>query len=107
MKQQKQVEKLLQFAQRKKNQLLGMQPNQELNALIITDQSHRKHKEIQTTFENQREPESRTIKSEFVLALKEEDFKAKEIEGFDQQVRAIPQLPDLDMKMMPTFKDIP
>ena len=48
MKQQKQVEKLLQFAQRKKNQLLGMQPNQELNALIITDESHRKYKEMQS-----------------------------------------------------------
>jgi len=45
---------------------------------------------MQTTFDNQKEPESRTIKSEFLLALKEEDFKAKEIEGFDQQVRAIP-----------------
>ena len=45
MRQQKQVEKLLQIAQRKKNQLLGVQPNQELNALIITDEAHKKAKE--------------------------------------------------------------
>lgn len=25
-----------------------MQPNQELNALIITDESHRRHKEMQS-----------------------------------------------------------
>jgi len=46
MRQQKQVEKLLQIAQRKKNQLLGVQPNQELNALIITDEAHLKAKEL-------------------------------------------------------------
>ena len=39
------MEKLLQIAQRKKNQLLGVQPNQELNALIITDEAHKKAKE--------------------------------------------------------------
>ena len=38
------MEKLLQFAQRKSNQLLGVQPNQELNALIITDESYKKQK---------------------------------------------------------------
>ena len=46
MRQQKQVEKLLQIAQRKKNQLLGVQPNQELNALIITDESHKKASQL-------------------------------------------------------------
>ena len=45
MRQQKQVEKLLHFAQRKQNQLLGVQPNQELNALIITDEAHVRQKE--------------------------------------------------------------
>ena len=39
MRQQKQIEKFLQLAQRKQNQLLGVIPNQDLNALIITDQS--------------------------------------------------------------------
>jgi hypothetical protein len=42
-----------------------------------------------------------------VLTLKEEDFKAKEFEGLEPTVRPVPQLPDLDMKMMPTFKDTP
>lgn len=83
-----------------------MQPNQELNALIITDQNHRKHRE---NYENQKELDSSRpdLKSDFVLTLKEEDFKAKEFEGLEQTLRPVPQLPDLDMKMMPTFKDIP
>jgi len=45
---------------------------------------------MQASLDNQREPETRPLKSEFVLALKEEDFKAKELDGFEQQVRAVP-----------------
>ena len=111
MKQQKQVEKLLQFAQRKKNQLLGMQPNQELNALIIADENHRRHKEMQMMSGlDQETRHSGKNKLDFQLGLNEEDFKAKELEVSHEAEgpeRVVPQMPDFDMKMMPTFKDLP
>jgi len=46
-----------------------------------------------------------SVKPDFVLSLKEEDFKMKDFEDTARQ--AVPKLPDFDMKMLPTFKDLP
>lgn len=88
-----------------------MQPNQELNALIITDESHRRHKEMQSfVHDDSKEQELRHDfqKVDFVLALNEEDFKAKDLEMVAEpcSARAVPKMPDFDMKMMPTFRDL-
>jgi hypothetical protein len=81
-----------------------MQPNQELNALIITDETHRKHKDMQL----ESRQEAKMMKTDFKLALNEEDFKAKELEIVqEERVREVPKMPEIDMKLLPTFKDAP
>ena len=116
MKQQKQVEKLLQLAQRKQNQLLGVQPNQELNALIITDESHKKAKEQaqlnrasslkELKLQELQRSESQ-IQNLADANLDEENFdndKNIEVMANMEQVPIQP-LPSIDLKSMPTFKD--
>ena len=54
--------------------------------MIITDHNHRRHRDPVENLESAR-PE---IKTDFVLTLNEEDFKAKEFEGLDQPAKAVP-----------------
>ena len=61
---------------------------------------------MQTTFA-QPKASDHVNKSDFVLALKEEDFKMKDFEEPDVSRQSVPKLPDFDMKMLPTFKDLP
>lgn len=116
MKQQKQVEKLLQLAQRKQNQLLGVQPNQELNALIITDESHKKAKEQaqlnrasslkEVKLQELQRSESQ-IKSLADANIEEENFDPeKNVEVMEnKETVAFTPMPSIDLKSMPTFKD--
>lgn len=80
--------------------------------MIITDESHRRHKEMQPVhyvYDDSKEQETKPefMKNDFVLALNEEDFKAKELEMNADPARVVPKMPDFDMKMMPTFRDLP
>ena len=107
MRQQKQVEKLLQMAQRKQNQLLGVQPNQELNALIITDETHKKAKEAVAQLAGRLSMEDGDDKDD--LDMQDESAHCDRKDQRIQDSSSLNRLEDtlIDLKSMPTFRDKP
>lgn len=67
-----------------------MQPNQELNALIITDESHRRHKELQSEWyaidDGKDQDIDNILHSKELPNDNEEDAKAKE----ENEARCVP-----------------
>ena len=67
-----------------------MQPNQELNALIITDESHRRHKELQSEWyaidDGKEQDIDNILHSKELPNDNEEDAKAKE----EKEARCVP-----------------
>lgn len=110
MQQKKQVEKLLQQAQRKQNQLLGVLPNNQLDALIISENVNKRTlavvpgmrpAEISLSAEDSKAGAGEDTRMASILAPTCSSVGPRYTDQADRSINLI------DLKSMPTFADRP